>query len=636
MMMRYWWIGWLLITALWISPFERLVGQGISNPQVSPQYQASKLQQQPSSVSLGKALITLKGNGTTPGIMVGGYPNAPVYAIVVSGNDAYVGGAFTTAGGVTVNHIAKWDGIHWLPLGQGLNGNVNCLVAVGSEIYAGGEFTMAGSQTVNHVARWDGIAWYPMGNGLNASVSSLAAKGSDLYAVSGNGVFQWNGNSWQQLGSDMGSIAGIAVVESGIFIAKWEGVFRWDGSSWQSLPMFPKLGYDDGGFCYGPPVSPSGMTAITSYDSYIYTTGPAILQYNCGSYHYLFMYVFRWDGLSWVEVLKESEINTGDIFTCGRKTPGLHEFSLHVGTAGVFTGGYLSLNGFERWDPYGGGFMGCSEGFEGWVIYPSVSNSHPTITNGLARAFASLDGGVYYGGDFTNYFASWNIPNSVITYTGPSNSTQNHLQLYLLNASGNAPVISFKNSPPENGTLPSGIDHISKYYWQITGSATFQNGVITVPVSALGLVNNPENLRWLKRTSSGDTWQNIGGLVVNGNLESTVSFNSFSEFAIGTIADDPLGVDDKDPEKVYDYKLDQNYPNPFNPSTTIRFTMKKPGTALLNIFDVLGREVYRSSIAANRGENEIVFKGDKLCTGVYFYRLSTDGFSKTLKMMIVK
>ena len=45
-----------------------------------------------------------------------------VYALAVSGTNLYAGGYFTTAGGVTANYIAKWDGSAWSALGSGMSG----------------------------------------------------------------------------------------------------------------------------------------------------------------------------------------------------------------------------------------------------------------------------------------------------------------------------------------------------------------------------------------------------------------------------------------------------------------------------------------------------------------------------------
>ena len=88
--------------------------------------------------------------------------------------------------------------------------------------------------------------------------------------------------------------------------------------------------------------------------------------------------------------------------------------------------------------------------------------------------------------------------------------------------------------------------------------------------------------------------------------------------------------------KPIEYALEQNYPNPFNPSTTITYTMKKPGVATLKVYDMLGRLVIEQTKASVKGENQINFNGSNLTSGVYYYQLNAEGFSKTLKMMLVK
>jgi len=91
-----------------------------------------------------------------------------------------------------------------------------------------------------------------------------------------------------------------------------------------------------------------------------------------------------------------------------------------------------------------------------------------------------------------------------------------------------------KNIAP--GTLPTGVKIVSPYFWSVTNSGTtFTNGKMIVPLSFLTGINNYSSLRWLKRTNKGDPWTNIGGVKIGSNLESTVAFSSFSEFAIGSV-----------------------------------------------------------------------------------------------------
>ncbi|MBC8044430.1 MAG: T9SS type A sorting domain-containing protein, partial [Rhizobacter sp.] len=85
------------------------------------------------------------------------------------------------------------------------------------------------------------------------------------------------------------------------------------------------------------------------------------------------------------------------------------------------------------------------------------------------------------------------------------------------------------------------------------------------------------------------------------------------------------------------FALTQNYPNPFNPTTNITYTLQKPETVSLKVYDVLGREVetlVQSRKAA--GTYTVTFNASKLTSGVYFYRLNAGGFVSSKKMMLVK
>ena len=93
---------------------------------------------------------------------------------------------------------------------------------------------------------------------------------------------------------------------------------------------------------------------------------------------------------------------------------------------------------------------------------------------------------------------------------------------------------------------------------------------------------------------------------------------------------------------VLDFSISQNYPNPFNPSTTIKYSIPsnvkgEMYNVKLIVYDVLGREV---TMLVNKeqkpGNYEIKFEASALSSGLYFYRIKTNEFSQTKKMILLK
>lgn len=85
------------------------------------------------------------------------------------------------------------------------------------------------------------------------------------------------------------------------------------------------------------------------------------------------------------------------------------------------------------------------------------------------------------------------------------------------------------------------------------------------------------------------------------------------------------------------FQLQQNYPNPFNPTTNIGFDVKKRSYVSLRIYNLLGQEVAMLVNEVKQpGSYKVPFDGSWLKTGVYFYKLTTDGFVETRKMVLLK
>lgn len=90
------------------------------------------------------------------------------------------------------------------------------------------------------------------------------------------------------------------------------------------------------------------------------------------------------------------------------------------------------------------------------------------------------------------------------------------------------------------------------------------------------------------------------------------------------------------------YALHANYPNPFNPVTTIKYDLKDAGKVSLKVYNILGQEV-RTLVNARQlaGYQQVVWdgrnnSGQSVSSGIYIYRLETEKFTKSRKMMLLK
>ncbi len=187
----------------------------------------------------------------------------------------YVGGQFvrTDDGNLLLNRIAKWDGSTWSALGTGMNNLVNALAVFddgnGPALYAAGNFTTAGGVTVNRVAKWNpqSQTWSALGSGtvgVNSTARCLGVyddgNGDALYiggdfdqagGAPASRVAKWNGSTWSALGNGLRDepVRAMAVFNDGGGDALFVGgqftltgdflavnrIAKWDGSNWSAL-----------------------------------------------------------------------------------------------------------------------------------------------------------------------------------------------------------------------------------------------------------------------------------------------------------------------------------------------------------------------------------------------------------------
>lgn len=85
------------------------------------------------------------------------------------------------------------------------------------------------------------------------------------------------------------------------------------------------------------------------------------------------------------------------------------------------------------------------------------------------------------------------------------------------------------------------------------------------------------------------------------------------------------------------FALEQNYPNPFNPTTEIRFTLPSAAHATVEIFNIQGQRV--STLVDSRleaGEHRVIWHATEHASGVYLYRLTSEGNAESKKMLLLK
>jgi hypothetical protein len=612
-----------------------------------------------------------KWNGSSWSVLGGGVFGT-IFCIAVNGNDVYVGGAIGSS------HIKKWNGSTWSDVGGGLNNDVFALVVKGGAVYAGGSFTADNlSNPMKRIAKWDGTTWSQVGNGFNdGAVYSFSVRGNDLYA---GGDFTRDGTN----SVDMRRIA------------------KWDGTTWTQVGG----GFDQRTIYV---IATSNTQVYVSGSFYSGTEPPLIILSKLKSDESGWENFGGWDPVGDDDVRALAVVGE-DLYVGGKFTD--------IGP----TGSKVTVNNIARWRPSDSSWSALGTGL-----------------NDICEDIRSAPSGdaLYVGGSFTSASGVSNTARiAKWTISGTESFTGSDLTITVQDPNPTNPSVNItKTSNTPDGSLPSGIVKKSMYYWTAIPSPSnlkFKNGRVSAPLSVLGGFSVYTNLRWLKREATGQAWIDIGGRVEYGNLVSEVAFDSLSQFAIGSIIDDPLPVELTEfkltpkangvlaewktaseldnlgfilsrseqaggtyqqiasylshsslkgqgttasetaytfgdysvlqPGQEYYYKLEnvdvggkrnvletrqvempeayslsQNYPNPFNPETTIRFTVKAAAKAVLTVYDVLGRQVWTKQIDAKAGVNEYSFNGAALSTGLYFYHLKTNGFDKTMKMMLLK
>jgi len=96
-------------------------------------------------------------------------------------------------------------------------------------------------------------------------------------------------------------------------------------------------------------------------------------------------------------------------------------------------------------------------------------------------------------------------------------------------------------------------------------------------------------------------------------------------------------TEDENQDLPDSYEIHQNFPNPFNPTTNISYALPEPSHVRLDVFNVIGQRI-ATLLNENReaGVHQVTFDASGLASGIYLYRIQTDTFVETRRMMLVK
>ena len=131
-------------------------------------------------------------------------------------------------------------------------------------------------------------------------------------------------------------------------------------------------------------------------------------------------------------------------------------------------------------------------------------------------------------------------------------------------------------------------------------------------------------------------------LILGDNKEDLIQnkINVQTFFDSGYVFPDTINVGISDNyllQKPEDFILGQNYPNPFNPTTTITYSVAKTSNTKIVVYDILGNEIKTLvNEVKSPGKYSVNFDGENLSSGTYFYKIITDNFIQTKKMILLK
>lgn len=318
--------------------------------------------------------------------------NGFINALTMYDDGLYVGGAFSRAGGLSSDGVAKWDGVRWSNLSTGAKSLIFTLsIADDGDVYVGGEFNEPGASGATRLARLGENNWELVNGSFSGNIYTVATSGDWIYVggtfagvggTTARNVVRWNRSTreWSALGSmpgpaddqGKGYVSSIAIDGENVYLGGEFSIAGGDSTTrnivcWNSATdTWTKLGAGIGGSVFS--IIPSGSS--------IYVGGRFL---GAGSVPDA-RNVALWKDGAWHALGK----GTSDVIW----SMSLRGEELFVGGEFV-TAGEEDANNVAVWNTVGESWSPLGEGITGEFL-PSVNS------------VVASERGVYVGGTFTH------------------------------------------------------------------------------------------------------------------------------------------------------------------------------------------------------------------------------------------
>lgn len=219
--------------------------------------------------------------------------------------------------------------------------------------------------------------------------------------------------------------------------------------------------------------------------------------------------------------------------------------------------------------------------------------------------------------------------------------------VFPMSGSGSAAVFYTPVEEIEFNNVAAGTVHSASFVIRNLGNATM-SGMISVPAGFVLSSNGgtlPNDYNYTVEAGANRLFTlsyTVPTPAVNYDGVIMISSNDANNPAIMINIHVTAQVPNDDPNAPFVTALQGNFPNPFNPETAIRFSTKEAGLVKVTIYNIKG-QVVRNLVNGNlpSGSHRVIWNGKddnnrSVSSGIYMYRMDANGYTKTLKMMLMK